>query len=140
VFEFEPYSNTIGKYISLFDIGIAPLTFCQFNRGKSRAKILEYSLCGVPSIATDIEPYNRDAENDPTILVKDNDPYEWFRQLERLVLDRGLREDLGRRSREYVLANYSIKDQASKWADVILDLAAEARKAKCDTIEAKAGK
>lgn len=39
------------------DLAIAPLELNQFNRSKSNLRLLELGACGVPVIATDIEPY-----------------------------------------------------------------------------------
>jgi hypothetical protein len=39
------------------DIGIAPLEINDFNKAKSNLKMLEYSVCGLPAVYTNIEPY-----------------------------------------------------------------------------------
>jgi hypothetical protein len=39
------------------DIGLAPLEINDFNRGKSNLKLLEYSVCGIAGVYTNIEPY-----------------------------------------------------------------------------------
>ena len=39
------------------DIGIAPLEINDFNKAKSNLKMLEYTVCGIPGIYTNIEPY-----------------------------------------------------------------------------------
>lgn len=60
--EFHPLTPT---YTYLNDIhnlkahvGIAPLVDNLFNRCKSNLKVLEYSALGVPSVASDVEPYS----------------------------------------------------------------------------------
>jgi O-antigen biosynthesis protein len=39
------------------DIAIAPLEINEFNKSKSNLKRLEYVVCGLPAVFTDIEPY-----------------------------------------------------------------------------------
>lgn len=39
------------------DIGIAPLSNCDFNRCKSNIKALEYVACGIPGVYSDVYPY-----------------------------------------------------------------------------------
>ena len=39
------------------DIAIAPLEINDFNRAKSNLKMLEYSVCGLPAVYTNIDPY-----------------------------------------------------------------------------------
>lgn len=38
--------------LSVLDIGLAPLSFTQFNRSKSHAKVLEYGARGIPAVAS----------------------------------------------------------------------------------------
>lgn len=40
-----------------FDLGLAPLEDCPFNRAKSWIKMLEYSAAGVPSLGSDMPEY-----------------------------------------------------------------------------------
>jgi glycosyltransferase involved in cell wall biosynthesis len=47
-----------GKLASLnLDLAVAPLADSLFNRCKSNVALLEYGICGVPVVCSDIEPY-----------------------------------------------------------------------------------
>ena len=46
-----------------FDIGIAPLVDCHFNRAKSNLRWLEYSAMGIPTVATDISQCQQTVED-----------------------------------------------------------------------------
>ncbi len=69
-----------------FDIGVAPLAPIEFNRSKSHIKALEYAALGIPTIATDIEPYqNFIVHGETGFLVKRE--HEWGRYLRILKED-----------------------------------------------------
>jgi len=90
-----------------------------FNRAKAPVKVLGYGLHGVPTVATDIEPYRHCG---PTVLVPDNDPAKWREELERLIGDAELRRSLGESSREWVLQNSTVKQVGPQWTEAILGL------------------
>lgn len=50
-----------AKLASLnLDLGLAPLEMNVFNECKSNLRLLEYGVCGIPVICTDIRPYQND--------------------------------------------------------------------------------
>ncbi len=55
-----------------FDIGIAPLQQNKFNQAKSNLRWLEYSTLGIPTVATQIEPYNRSISHGTTGFLANN--------------------------------------------------------------------
>jgi len=52
------------------DIGIAPLSICNFNRAKSNIKCLEYFALGMPAVFTKIDPYK-----DMVLQAKDEEEF-----------------------------------------------------------------
>jgi glycosyltransferase involved in cell wall biosynthesis len=42
---------------------------------------------------------------------------EWIEQIDKLISDKELRREMGRKAREYVEENYNINKQAHKWVD-----------------------
>lgn len=121
VYCWEPHPFTIGKYIKMCDILLAPLVLNAFNSSKSDVKVLEGSLEGVPMVCTDIEPYAPHAGH--VELVKDNDPAEWEAKIERLIVDAEYRRALGAKAREHVLTHQTIHANVGEWAAFILGLA-----------------
>lgn len=106
-----------------WDIGIAPLTDCEFNRGKSHIKWLEISQKGIPTVASPVYPYKEPIQGVPVIeegetgfFAKDD---EWFDVLERLILDRELRERVGNTAKEVTRANWQYRDHVHKWKEAI---------------------
>jgi hypothetical protein len=97
-----------------FDIGIAPLYPTAFARSKSAIKVIEYGARGIPSVASDIEPY-RDVITHGTdgFLVKRD--HEWLAYLSLLASDDALREKMGAAARE-MAARHVISTGADAWA------------------------
>jgi glycosyltransferase involved in cell wall biosynthesis len=84
-----------------FDVGLAPLVDSPFNRAKSPIKLLEYSLLGVPWVASPVGPYLQWVE-DVTDTGNPEDagglfassPDDWLHALETLYANPDLRRDL----------------------------------------------
>ena len=86
----EEYSSVLSS----FDIGLAPLVDSAFNRSKSDLKALEYSMVGIPVVASNVEAYKSFVKDGETgFLVKSQK--QWREALGRLIEDRGLREEMG---------------------------------------------
>lgn len=94
---FKEYPEHLSKM--KWDIGVAPLIDDAFTVCKSHIKWLEYSMYKIPTIASRVYPYfvpnfDRETITDEVngLLVK---PSEWFDALERLIIDKSFREELG---------------------------------------------
>lgn len=112
-----PSYNSFPGYMSkhTWDIGMIPLRDSKFSRGKSHIKWLENSLLGVPSIVSDVMPYNEVVEDGKTgILCKDN---EWQDKLEMLIADADKRKYIARDSRSLVMSNWKYSDHIYKWEE-----------------------
>ena len=81
--------------------------------------ILEAMACGVPVVATDVggtaEAFADGVEG---IVIPPRDPGAAARALERLWLDPGLRERMGRAGRARVEAEFLAERQTDQWLDV----------------------
>ena len=98
-----------------FDIGLAPLWPTRFSESKSGIKVIEYGARGIPSIATDIEPY-RDVITHGVdgFLVKRD--HEWLKYLSILAGDDELREKMGIAAQD-MARRHLIEDGWRTWAD-----------------------
>jgi glycosyltransferase involved in cell wall biosynthesis len=101
-----------------WDIAIAPLVDTAFTRSKSHIKWMEYSMFKLPTVASRVYPYFMDVFNHKTIehgvtgfLCK---PSEWEATLEKLVLDKELREKIGNNAYEHVRDTWQYKDSEIK--------------------------
>ena len=97
-----------------WDIGIAPLVDTVFTRCKSHIKWLEYSMMKIPTVASRVYPYFMELAGRKTIIDGQNGflarNNEWEEKLERLILDKGLREKIGNDSYDFVKKYWQYKD------------------------------
>lgn len=96
-----------------FDIGIAPLVDCNFNRSKSNLRWLEYSALKIPCVASMISHFTQTVhDGEDGFLVPNNDPQVWMNRLERLINDVALREGMGRAAYARVKQDFNIRRNA----------------------------
>jgi glycosyltransferase involved in cell wall biosynthesis len=112
------YYDTLNKL--KLDIQIIPRKNTYFNRCKSNLKFLESSMLEIPCVAqafsTDDSPYQQNKEDRNYLLLADT-LEEWQAQIEKLITDKELRRDIGRKAREYVEKEYNIQTQAHLWEE-----------------------
>lgn len=97
-----------------WDIGIAPLVDTAFTRSKSHIKWMEYSMYNIPTVASRVYPYFMQIQGKRTIedgktgfLCR---PPEWEKTLEMLILDKELRERIGKQARESIVENWQYEN------------------------------
>jgi O-antigen biosynthesis protein len=106
-----------------FDIGIAPLIDCNFNRAKSNLRWLEYSALGIPTIATDISHFSQTIrKGEDGILIPGNDLNQWDTALNALVDSRSLRENMGRMANKRVKRDFNVARNAAKYIRLLKSL------------------
>lgn len=85
-----------------FDIALAPLADNLFNRSKSDLKFLEYAILGIPCVASKVLSYEETIEHGKTGFLVRNSK-DWIKYLKRLIGDKDLRIEMGRKAKEYAL-------------------------------------
>lgn len=118
----EEYVCEYGEYARILqnlnaDIGLIPLEINTFNMAKSAIKWLEYSACGIASICSDIDAYNRIVSNGNTGLLVSNDESNWYEAIKSLVLNNELRIRIAENAQQDVATNYTIETNADKWIE-----------------------
>ena len=93
-----------------FDIGIAPLEDTTFNAGKSCVKYYEYASVGTAVLASDVLPYSKEVG----YLTK-NTYKDWYKKLEKLIVDKEFREKLGKKQQDWVHKNRSLDAIGLPW-------------------------
>ncbi|WP_227136674.1 glycosyltransferase [Kosakonia radicincitans] len=102
-----PFEMYPEKLASLnLDLALVPLEINQFNECKSNLRLLEIGTCGVPIIATDIEPYRC---NLPVTLVA-NRFKDWMNAIQAYIHDPALRERQGDALRAAVRSDWYLRD------------------------------
>ena len=69
-----------------WDVGICPLASTDFNFCKSINKWIEYSCCGIPTVATQGSIYDKCISNMCGILC-DNKSESWYDAIEEILFD-----------------------------------------------------
>ena len=103
-----------------FDIGLAPLRQSKFNEGKSNLKWLENSARKIPTVATDIAPYQAIEHGETGYLCKDT--VEWVEVLSELIEKPELRKRIGLNAYEHIKANYNAEKNAVKYVEAYEDI------------------
>lgn len=109
---FYEYPSWLGQ--QAWDIGLAPLVDTAFTRCKSHIKWLEYSMFKIPVVASRVYPYFMPIKDKKTIedgvtglLARSN---EWENKIEKLILDKKLRKELGTNAYNDIKKNWQYKN------------------------------
>lgn len=114
-----PYSDYLKKLKSFdIDIGIAPLEDNLFNETKSDIKWLDYTAVGAASLLSDVPPYY-EAKRLGLAEVVASDTDSWVTALERLIDSAEYRQDLARRSYQYLCEVATQETQAYRWVNIL---------------------
>ena len=76
------------------DLGIAPLVENKFNESKSAIKIWDYCLAGIPTLASNIAPYNELIQDNVNGLLANNTTSEWAGKLNLCIENPGILKNL----------------------------------------------
>lgn len=122
-------SVAINRYAAFmasfgYDIGIAPLVDCNFNRSKSNLRWLEYSALKIPTVATDISHFRESIHpNVDGVLVMDNDLQRWKDAIQWMIDEKGVREAIGRAANKKVKKNFNVARNAPDYLRLLKRIA-----------------
>ncbi|HEY3113565.1 MAG TPA: glycosyltransferase family 4 protein [Gemmatimonadaceae bacterium] len=102
--------ETEARLIRLMDIGIMPLRDGPWELGKCGYKLIQYMACGVPVIASPVGS-NSEIVSSSKAGVLASTIQEWEQALQQLLRSAETRTIFGRRGREAVERNYSLRSQ-----------------------------
>lgn len=118
----ELYLQTMP--LARFDVALAPLLDCEFNRCKSALKAVEYAhLCGCPMVLSDLPCYDEVESDDIYVFkVKTFDPHSWCEAIEAALTT------MRTRGRRYHLdPRYDLDVAADLWVRAFEDAIAGVR-------------
>lgn len=103
------------------EVGIAPLHNDTFNKSKSCIKFVEYSLIGMPTLASNVTPYDDAIYDRKSGFLVDDDSSSWYRALsEMLSFNRLNRQTMVEDARKTVDACFNIRKESENWKKVLL--------------------
>jgi len=105
-----------------FDIAIAPLWDNEFNRAKSNLRYLEYSALGIPTVASNVEPYAKTIEDGKDGFLVLNSEKKWFDKISELIYNTELRSTFAQNAFKKVNDYYSLKIVTQKYADLLKEM------------------
>ncbi len=96
------------KDLQGFDIGIMPMPDNEWTKGKCGFKALLYMSCGIPVVASPVG-INTEIVDDGVNGFFARNGAEWLDRLSRLIEDRRLRFEMGKKGREKVVQKFSLE-------------------------------
>ena len=119
---FVPYERLFEE-IARVDVNLAPLVDNPHRRAKSAVKFLEAALVGVPTVASDLEPYRIIDHGRTGLLAADDEG--WYANLMTLAADPVRRRAMGEAARDYVVQHETTQARAPAFAALVRRLIAE---------------
>ena len=100
-------------------IGIIPLDDSRFSRCKSPIKFLDFSLAGIPTVCSDVPPYNDTISHGENGILCANLEEDWYQAVRELVLSASQRTKLAEAARRFTESEYPMKRAADCWNRVL---------------------
>jgi len=115
-------TNEYPKALKLkgFDIGLAPLKYHLFNLAKSNLRWLEYTACGIPTVASNVGHFKETLRHGEDALLCD-DSEQWIEGLCLLIESESLRKRVANNARESLRRDWDINKIAVKYAAVLAE-------------------
>lgn len=107
--------NTEVESTGACDIGVMPLEDSSWERGKCGYKLIQYMACGLPVVASGVGVNSEIVQQGVNGYLA-NTSDEWVAALEKLLIDRQLRVQMGRAGRHMVERVYCIQQTGPKMA------------------------
>lgn len=103
-----------------WSVALAPLTDHPFNQSKSCIKMVEAAYCGIPCLASWLEPYEYfcsfDSELKWLLCAGKNN---WAPKIRDLIYDEARRKFLGQRMYNVAMEHFSWRQPHEGWAEVM---------------------
>ena len=107
--------------VQKFDIGIMPLEDSLWERGKCGYKLIQYMACGIPVVASPVGVNKAIVKPEKNGFLADT-LESWEQVLLRLIqMSKFARQSIGNNGRQTVEKWYSLRVQASRFFDAVLE-------------------
>ena len=99
-----------------YDIGLAPLIDSEFNESRSLAKWFEYTMTGIPVVASNVGPYKE--LNDGYHALKSTTTNEWVENINYLLKNKDEQQRIVGIAKHHIRAKYSTDHLIPTWNEV----------------------
>ena len=89
------------------DIGVMPLKKGPWFEGKCAFKLIQYHSFGIPAIASNVGVNSSVTLHNQTGFIA-NDTEDWKKYLRQLIIDAGMRIQMGKAANKHIEKNYSL--------------------------------
>lgn len=103
----------LSKLIAKTHINIAPLEMNRFTNCKSGLKFFESGILSIPSVVTPINDMLRFEDSKGIVFATTES--EWYKELERLILDNNYYEEKSKNTYDYVVKYCTMKNEVEKY-------------------------
>lgn len=102
------------------DVGIMPLRDTPWEQGKCAYKLIQYMVCGLPTVASPIGA-SRDVVIEGETGFFANTASDWVEKMDLLVCAAALRQRLGQAGRARVAADYCLQQTAPRLVRLLIE-------------------
>jgi hypothetical protein len=117
---FVPFEQLLDS-IAQVDINLAPIISNPHRRAKSAVKVIEAALVGIPTVASDLEPYQLIRHGETGMLA--GDAQGWYAAVLALGRSAELRRRMGAAARQQALREETTDARAPGFAALLRDIA-----------------
>jgi len=115
-------------------IGLIPLDSSKFSSCKTAVKYFDYSMCGIPSICSNVLPYSHVVEHGHSGFLVSNDFDGWAGAIESLLSSHELRRELAENARGNVINHHNIDISVKAWCELFDSLKINRSKSTSDEL------
>src|SRR5690606_20158831 len=110
---FKPWDlKTEIQDLACINIGIMPLPDDEWSKGKCGFKALQYMALEIPTVASRVGANTSIIDHEVNGFLASTEE-EWSHYLALLAEDKSLREKIGKKGREKIVAHYSVRANSS---------------------------
>lgn len=123
--EIKPATDSWERYPRLlaeagYDIGLAPLIQSKFNESRSLAKWFEYTMVGIPLIASEVGPYKQLRDGKDAFLVQTKQG--WVEAIDYLIKNKNDRDKLVATAKQRIADEFTTDKLIPTWNEVFQSL------------------
>ena len=115
--EFKAFIRSVDNAI-----GIIPLDDSLFSSCKSPIKFFDYSLAGIPTIASDVPPYRDHIQQNLNGLLVNNDTDSWVKSITLLTKDEFSRKKIALNAFDYTATHFNLDIAVKLWKETLENL------------------